>query len=118
MLLVNTRTGDIVIEKLFVRATFWGRFRGLLLKRSMIAGSGMLFIDTRRVHTIGMFFPLDLYFFCSSLCFIGSDFHVMPFTIPRSPKGTQHILEVKHSGHNMELPLHLGDQLSILWDLP
>ena len=61
--LLNTATGDILIERLLVRTTWWGRLRGLLFHRTPETGSAMLLVDTKRVHTHGMRFPLDLYYF-------------------------------------------------------
>ena len=113
--LINTVTGDILIERLLVRATFLGRFRGLLFHRKLGTGAAMLLVATKRVHTHGMLFPLDLYFFNGSMRLIGSLHCVMPWKLPESPEGTQHILEVPHSTSTEPLRLDIGDQVSILW---
>jgi len=113
--LVHTATGDILVENLLIRATFCGRLGGLLLRKEMNVGSGMLLVAARRVHTFGMLFPLDLYFFNASMRLIGSLYCVMPWRMPGSPKGTQHILEIHHKTTNEPLRLDFGEQASILW---
>ena len=113
--LVNTVTGDILIEKLLVRATFLGRFRGLLFHRKLEAGAAMLLVATKRVHTHGMLFPLDLYFFSGSMRLIDSRHRVMPRKLPKSPQGTQHILEIPYDTTTEPLRLNIGEQVSILW---
>ncbi len=115
--LVKTETGDILIENLLVRATYWGRLRGLLFQREPENGSAMLLVATKRVHTHGMLFPLDLYFFNGSMRLIDSQRRVMPWRLPESPEGTQHILEIHHKAAAKPLRLNLGEQVSILWRL-
>jgi len=115
--LVNTLTGDILVKKLLVRGTFGGRLRGLLFHRELDAGSAMLLVAVKRVHTYGMFFPLDLYFFNSSMCLIGFQHRVMPWMLPKSPEGTQHILEIHHRIVTEPLRLDIGEQVSILWKI-
>ena len=113
--LVNAMSGDFLIENLIVRATFWGRFRGLIFHRKLETVSAMLLVATKRVHTYGMLFPLDLYFFNGSMCLIDSRHRVMPWKLPESPVGTQHILEIPHGTSTEPLRLDIGEQVSILW---
>ena len=112
--LVNRNTGQVILEGVVIKSTFSGRLTGYTL-RSGIGPPGMLFMDTRRVHTWGMLFPLDLYFFDASLLFLGSSRAVQTIRFPRSPKGTRHILEVPHHASNPPLELEAGAQVSILW---
>ena len=112
--LVNRNTGQVIVEKLDVRSTFFGRLKGYAL-RADIGPPGMLFLDTPKVHTLGMLFPLDLYFFDASLHLLGSTQAVGPMRFPRSPRGTCHILEVPHHTHNLSLELAAGERVSILW---
>ena len=115
--LLHTATGNILIEKLLVRATFWGRLRGLLFYDKLETGTAMLLVNTKKVHTNGMFFPLDLYFFDRSMHLIDSQYSVMPWRLPESPQGTQHILEIQHNTTNEPLELNQGEQVSIHWKI-
>ena len=115
--LVHTVTGDILVERLLVKATFWGCLRGLLFHRELETGSAMLLVATSRVHTYGMLFPLDLYFLNGSMRLIDSQHRVVPWRLPNSPEGTQHILEIHHRAANEPLRLDIGEQVSILWKI-
>ena len=53
--LVNYDTGRAVLERVSLRSTFFGRLTGYLAKDSQDI-PGILFLDTPRVHTIGMRF--------------------------------------------------------------
>ena len=115
--LVHTVTGNILVERLLVKATFWGCLRGLLFHRELETGSAMLLVATRRVHTYGMLFPLDLYFLNGSMRLIESQHRVMPWRLPNSPEGTQYILEIHHRAATEPLRLDIGEQVSILWKI-
>ena len=115
--LVHTVSGDILVERLLVKATFWGCLRGLLFHRELETGSAMLLVATRRVHTYGMLFPLDLYFLNGSMRLIESQHRVVPWRLPDSPEGTQHIIEIHHRAAAEPLRLDIGEQVSILWKI-
>jgi uncharacterized membrane protein (UPF0127 family) len=91
---IDERTGAILIEDLVIRSTFPGRLRGFSFKKPPEHKTAMLFLDTSKVHTFGMLFLLDLYFFDASLHCIGFKRGIPPNSFPSSPKGTRHILEV------------------------
>lgn len=116
--LVRCDTRETLVERLFVKTTFWGRFRGSLFYRNLDKDSAILLIATRRVHTCGMLFPLDLYFFDSSMVLINSCQRVRPYRLPPSPQDTNHILEVQHREGTPPLKLSAGDKVSILWKVP
>lgn len=114
--LINTATREILVERLLLRATFCGRFKGLMFHTWLEAGTGMFIFSSKRVHTYGMLFPLDLYFFNQSLHLIDSKICVMPRCIPISPEGTKHILEINHLSAIEPLNICGGEQVSILWN--
>lgn len=115
--LIHCSSGEILIETLLVKSTFWGRFRGLLFYRDLHEDSAVLLITTKRVHTFGMLFPLDMYFFDSSLVLIDFCRGIKQCKFPPSPKGTKHILEVQHREGVEPLRLTKGDKVSILWKI-
>ena len=115
--LVKTETKATLVKNLMVRTTFWGRLKGLLFFRKLDPGSAMLLISTKRVHTFGMAFPLDIYFFNESMRLIAAQSCVLPWRMPKSPKGTQHILEVHHLPDAQPLKLVIGEQISVLGKL-
>jgi len=62
MLLRNTATGGILLKKLAVAGTVWEKTRGLLGRKEMDAGEGLLIPRCRAVHTFLMRFRIGLIF--------------------------------------------------------
>ncbi|MGI8643745.1 MAG: DUF192 domain-containing protein [Thermomicrobiales bacterium] len=60
--LVNERTGATVLTELERARGAWGSFRGLMLRKSIPAGYGLLFTPAQGIHTQFMRFPIDLIF--------------------------------------------------------
>jgi len=112
--LAKTETKEILVENLLVKKTLWGRIKGLLLFRKLDPGSAMLLISTKGVHTFGMVFPLDIYFLNASMRLIAIQSCVLPWRLPKSPEGTEHILEVHHFPDIAPLKLDIGEQVSVL----
>lgn len=110
--LVRLRTGEIVLEGVGTCSTFYQRLTGYLLK-SRKRSNGLFFPSTGRVHTIGMSFPLDLYFFDRTMKLLGFSLSVSPMRFPKSPPETHHILEVPHGVHEPHFRLETGEQFSI-----
>ena len=56
----NLRTGNVLLARASVRASFFSRLAGLQFKRRLVAGQGALFVCSRAgrlpaaVHTLGM----------------------------------------------------------------
>jgi uncharacterized membrane protein (UPF0127 family) len=58
----RVRDGLVVCERCRVADSFWLRFRGLMLRRSLAPGEGMLFEHTGSIHMFFMRIPLDVVF--------------------------------------------------------
>lgn len=58
--IINARTGRIVATTVEEAAGPWRSFRGLMLRKHLPDGHGMLFRPARGVHTQFMRFPIDL----------------------------------------------------------
>ena len=112
--LVNAAKDTVILESLRVCSTFSGRLRGFACQKKPHCQTGMFFPVTRRVHTFGMFFPLDLYFFNGLMEFLGKKIKVLPRSFPKSLPRTRHILEIPYSGILLPLDLEIGDRIVIL----
>ncbi|MER3438366.1 MAG: DUF192 domain-containing protein [Chloroflexota bacterium] len=60
--IVNSRTGKVVATYIEEASGPWRSFRGLMLRKRLPDGHGMLFRPARGVHTQFMRFPIDLIF--------------------------------------------------------
>jgi uncharacterized membrane protein (UPF0127 family) len=59
---VNLSTGGVVLEEAEVCETFWLRLKGLLGRKFLSPGQGIIIRPCRSVHTVGMSFPIDVAF--------------------------------------------------------
>jgi len=56
------RNGNIWVEHVEIAATTFQRMRGLLGRRGLPAGHGLLIDACGSIHTVGMRFPIDVIF--------------------------------------------------------
>jgi uncharacterized membrane protein (UPF0127 family) len=59
---VNDRTGNVVGSAIAEAAGPWQSFKGLMLRKELPDGHGMVFRPARGIHTQFMRFPIDLIF--------------------------------------------------------
>ncbi len=60
--ILNVSKGTVVAEDVAVARSFWGRFRGLMLRRGMASGEALLIEPSASIHTAFMRFPIDVVF--------------------------------------------------------
>jgi uncharacterized membrane protein (UPF0127 family) len=58
----NLSTGEVVAAPLEYATSAWARFRGLMLRRSLPAGTGLLIQRCSSIHMMFMRFPIDAVF--------------------------------------------------------
>ena len=61
--ITNQRTSAVLGDQIGEAAGVWGSFKGLMFKKSLPAGHGLVFRPARGIHTNFMRFPIDLVFF-------------------------------------------------------
>ncbi len=59
---VNVRTGAVVAEAIAEANGPWQAFKGLMFRKEMPQGHGVMFRPARGIHTHFMRFPIDLIF--------------------------------------------------------
>jgi uncharacterized membrane protein (UPF0127 family) len=57
---VHARTGSVVATAIAEATGPWTSFKGLMLRKSLPPGHGMMFRPARGIHTQFMRFPIDL----------------------------------------------------------
>jgi uncharacterized protein len=68
---IETADGRVVCERCELADSFWTRFRGLMGRRALPPGEGMLFEPGGSVHMFFMRFPLDVVFCDKELTVVG-----------------------------------------------
>jgi len=91
--LVEVESGEIIVPKLQVANTFWSRFRGLQLRRSLPSDEGLLLQNCRSIHTHWMRFAIDVAMLDKSGRVLAIHSAVAPWRIVGRVRGTEAILE-------------------------
>jgi uncharacterized membrane protein (UPF0127 family) len=90
---VSADDGRVVCEHCTVADSFLSRFRGLLGRRGLPAGEGLLLSPSSSVHTFFMRFPIDLVFLDRDLRVVGIARDVRPWRLA-GRRGARHVLEL------------------------
>jgi uncharacterized membrane protein (UPF0127 family) len=78
---LETADGRVVCERCEVADTFWTRFRGLMGRRGLPRGEGMLFRPGGSVHMFFMRIPLDVVFCDRELRVLGIARELQPWKV-------------------------------------
>jgi uncharacterized membrane protein (UPF0127 family) len=103
--------GRVVCERCAVADGFGSRLRGLLGRRELPQGDGLLLSPSSSVHTLFMRFPIDVVFLDGGLRVVAVVDDVRPWRLA-SRKGARHVLELP-AGEARRRGLEAGQQLSL-----
>jgi hypothetical protein len=104
--------GAVVCARCEVADGLWTRSRGLLGRRSLEEGEGMLIRPAGSVHTFCMRFPIDCVFVDRELVVVGVSAAVPPWRTARA-KGAKTTLELP-AGTAAAAGVSLGDELRLV----
>ncbi len=90
---------------------FFSRFRGLLGRRGLPPGEGLLLRPSSSVHTMFMRFPIDVVFLDRGLQVVGVSAEVRPWRLA-GRRGTRHVLELG-AGEAQARGIRTGERLSL-----
>lgn len=77
-----------------VASTFGSRFMGLMFRKSLPEGSGLLLMPCSSIHMCFMRMALDIVYMDASLRVTGVERGLRPWRIGRAAKGTKLVLEL------------------------
>jgi uncharacterized membrane protein (UPF0127 family) len=101
--------GRVVVEHCLVAARPLRRMRGLLGRRSLPGGEGILLRPAASIHTFFMRFPIDVVFLDRELVVVGIAAALRPWRIA-GERGAHSALELP-SGECEQRGLRVGDRL-------
>lgn len=108
----NTTKNTCLGEQIGVADSSITRLVGLLGKRSLAPGCGLLIVPSQAIHTVGMVFPIDVIFVDKKYRVLGVREAVPPFRVTRAFWKALGVLELPAGtirGTNTEV----GDQLKV-----
>ncbi|HWR35689.1 MAG TPA: DUF192 domain-containing protein [Clostridia bacterium] len=108
----NFTRGSYLGEQVEVADTSLKRMIGLLGRRSLEPGSGLLIFPSQAIHTVGMSFPIDVVFLDRSNHVISLRENVRPFRLTSVVWRAVGVVELP-SGTIRETRTAVGDQLNL-----
>lgn len=101
--------GRVVCDRCFVADNFVARLRGLLGRRDLPRGEGILITPGSSIHTWFMRFPIDVVFLDGDLRVLGIAADVRPWRL-RWRRGARQVLELP-AGEAAARTIRAGDRL-------
>ena len=92
-ILINQASGETVVEDLQVAASLPARMQGLLGRKSLSKGTGLLLVPCRSIHMWFMQFPIDAAFLDADQRVLAVKRHLNPWRIGWAPRHTRSVLE-------------------------
>jgi uncharacterized protein len=109
---LNTTRNTVLGERIGVAETSLSRMVGLLGKRGLEAGTGLLIMPSQAVHTVAMKFPIDVLFVDKLWRVIGMRPQMAPYRITGIHWKARCVIELP-SGQIAKTSTQIGDQLSV-----
>lgn len=110
--IVNETRGTVVAEDVQVADGVWSRFWGLMGRRSLPEGSGLLLKPSSSIHTAFMRFPIDVVFLDRGLRVVRVVPEMKPFRVVVAFGGAHSALEL-NAGAAANAQVEAGDQLKL-----
>ena len=110
--LVHPRTGRVLVARLRVPRSFWGRGVGLMFRRTLPPGEGMWITPCNGIHMFFMRFPIDAVFLDRRLRVVRVCAGLRPWRVVPLVLRAHSVLELP-AGAVADLGLERGEPLSI-----
>lgn len=110
--ITNKTKAGLVGTRITLANTFSSRLFGLLGKRRLDPGHGVLIRPSSGVHTIGMMIPIDVVALDKSCRVLKVWHRLLPFRVTSVSMKTHSVLELA-SGQIRECNIEVGDELVI-----
>jgi hypothetical protein len=109
----NLTRGSVLVDKGQVADNFWTRLKGLIGKRELPLGYGLLIAGCKGVHCMFMSMPIDIIYVDKQDQIVAIDAHMRPWRIGRIYRKSHYVLEVP-AGTAQRTGASVGDQLQVL----
>jgi uncharacterized protein len=113
---INLNQQTRLAARVRVADTFFSRLIGLLGSRSLKEGEGLWIKPCNGVHTVGMWFPIDVVFLDARNKVIKTRAGLAPFRISRGGRETKSVLELA-AGTIERSHTEPGDQIHFVEDV-
>ncbi len=111
-ILNKTRETTLMVHG-FVANNFWLRLKGLLGKKSLQMGEGLILVNEKSIHTLFMNFAIDVIYVNKDYEVIRTDVNMVPYRLGSYVREAKYILEMP-VGVIEDSATQIGDQLIFL----
>ena len=94
--------GRVIADDAGIADSFWTRFRGLMGRKSLKDGEGLLLTHCPSVHCFFMKIPIDAVHLSKDMTVLGVE-TLPPWSVGRRIRGTAHILELRAGGADVAI---------------
>ena len=91
--LLDAQTGQVLVPRLERATTFWQRLRGLMFRRPLQPGEGLLIVPCRSIHTHWMRAAIDVVLMDRDGVVLSVHPNVRPWRMVHGTKDTHAVLE-------------------------
>jgi uncharacterized protein len=109
---LNTTRNTVLGERIGVAETSLSRMVGLLGKRGLEAGTGLLIMPSQAIHTVAMKFPIDVLFVDKRWRVVAMRPEMVPYRMTGIHWRARCVIELP-SGQIANTSTEVGDQLSV-----
>ncbi|MEC5422968.1 DUF192 domain-containing protein [Virgibacillus sp. C22-A2] len=92
--LINVRTDEVIAEDIKGAYTFWTRFKGLMLTKSMPEKTGLHISPCASIHTFFMKYSIDLIYLNKENKIVGIEEDLKPGKIGKRFSGAYSVVEL------------------------
>lgn len=110
---INETKGTVVAEDMHVADGIWSRFWGLMGRRGLAEGAGLLLKPSSSIHTAFMRFPIDIVFLSRSLRVVKVVPEMKPFRVTVAFGSAHSALEL-NAGAAARAQVEKDDQLAVI----
>ncbi|MDD3874710.1 MAG: DUF192 domain-containing protein [Methanosarcina sp.] len=104
---------QIVADRVGWADTFWKRFIGLMGKKAMEKGEGLLLKNCSSIHCFFMRFPIDAVYLSEDWTVLGME-TLKPWSLGSRVKKTRHTLELASGSVDTNI---IGEKLEMIEDI-
>ena len=109
--LTDAQTGEVLVARLELAATFWQRLRGLLFRPALAPGEGLLIVPCRSIHTHWMRHAIDVALLDRDRVVLSVHRQVRPWRMLYGSRDTHAILET--AGGQLPEGVQVGRRLGV-----
>lgn len=108
----NLSSENIILEEAEIANSFFKRFKGLLGRRKLEPGKGIIIRPCRSIHTMGMLFTIDLAFVTKMNCICYIIEKLKPFRVSPAIEKACYVIEAP-AGTFAKTKTAVGDRVKL-----